>query len=166
MSRLVLVSVSAAALALVGCRAREITSLQRKEAASVASEAEFAVTMRDWKRAEGLYARAVELCPDAGDAWLNLGVVRVRLGDRGGARAAYKGALGAYEAALDREPANSEAVLRRVYVLVILGRDGEARRAVDKARAKYPDDWRLRNFVESKGVDRLVADPALKSVEP
>ena len=164
MSRLVLVS--AAALALAGCRAREITSLQRKEAASVASEAEFAVTMRDWKRAEGLYARAVELCPDAGDAWLNLGVVRVRLGDRGGARTAYKGALGAYEAVTRGAPANSEAVLRRVYVLVILGRVDEARNTVDRALAAHPDDRRLRSFAENKGMDRLLADPELKSLAP
>jgi tetratricopeptide (TPR) repeat protein len=158
--------VLAAALALAGCRAREITSLQRKEAASVASEAEFAVAMKDWRRAEGLYARAAELCPDVGGTWLNLGVVRVRLGDRNGARSAYKSALGAYEDAFNRDPSNSEALLRQVSVLVILGRADEARKVVDRARAKYPGDWRLREFAESKGVDRLVADPALKSVEP
>jgi len=162
-SRLVL---AAAALALAGCRPREITSLQRKEAANVLSEAEFAVTLHDWKRAEGLYAKAADLCPDDGNSWLNLGIVRMHLADRGGARSAYKSALSAYEAASDRNPANSQVVLRRAYVLVILGRAGEARRAVDRALAKYPEDWRLRNFVDNRGVDGLVSDPALKEVTP
>jgi len=163
-SRLVLVS--AAALALAACRPREITSLQRKEAANVVSEAEFAVAMRDWKRAEGLYSRAADLCPDSGETWLNLGIVRMRLENRTGARAAYKSALSAYEAKSELDPANSQAVLRRVYVLVILGRVGEARSAVDKARSRYPEDWRLRNFVQSRGVDGLLADPALKEITP
>ncbi len=163
-SRLVLVS--AAALALAGCRPRAITSLERKEGASVESEAEFAVTLRDWKRAEGLYVKATGLCPDTGDWWVNLGIVRMRLGDRAGARSAYKSAISASEAEYDRDGASSQAVLRRAYVLVILGRADEARAAVDRARARSPEDRRLRGFVESHGVDRLLADPDLKDISP
>ena len=74
----------AAALALCGCRHREITKLEREEAANMASEADFAVTVKEWSRAEGLYSKAAALCPDTGDLWLNLGVVRMRLGDHGG----------------------------------------------------------------------------------
>ena len=158
--------VLAAALALAGCRPKEITSLQRKEAANLVSEAEFAVTLRDWKRAEGLYAKAAVLCPDSGDYWVNLGICRIRLGDHDAARSAYKSALSAYEAACDREPANTQAVLHRAYVLVILGRADEARSAVDRARSKYPDDWRLRTFVERHGVDGFVSDPGLKDISP
>jgi|CZKI01.1.fsa_nt_gi tetratricopeptide (TPR) repeat protein len=157
---------SAAALALAGCRAREITSLQRMEAANVLSEAKFAVMMRDWKRAEGLYAKAADLCPDAGDSWLNLGMVRMHLDDRNGARSAYKSALSAYKADYDRDPANSQAMVRRAYVLVILGRTEEARAAVEKARSRRPEDWRLRSFVENHGVDGLLLDPGLKEITP
>jgi hypothetical protein len=57
-------------------------------------------------------------------------------------------------------------VLRRAYVLVILGRADEARSTVDRARARFPDDRRLRGFVGSEGVDGLVADPAVKSISP
>jgi tetratricopeptide (TPR) repeat protein len=163
-SRLVLVS--AAALVLAGCRGREITSLQRKEAASVESEAAFAVELHDWKRAEGLYAKAADLCPDTGETWVNLALVRMHLGDRPGARAAYQTALSAYEAQSDSAPADSKAVLRRAYVLVILGRADEARAAVEKARAKHPDDRRLRSFAESHGVDGMIADPGLKEISP
>ena len=161
-----LAPVLAAALALAGCRPREITSLQRMEAASIASEAEFAVNLSEWKRAEGLYAQAAGLCPDTGDLWINLGIVRMRLDDHPGARSAYKSALSAFEADCSRDPANSRAVLRRAYVLVILGRADEARSTVDRARARFPDDRRLRGFVGSEGVDGLVADPAVKSISP
>ena len=163
-SRLVLLS--AAALALAGCRPREITSRQRMEAANVLSEAQFAATLRDWKRAEGLYAKAADLCPDAGDSWLNLGMVRMHLDDRSGARSTYKSALSAYRADYDRDPANTQYVLRQAYVLVILGRAEEARSAVERARSKHPDDWRLRNFFENRGVDGLLSDPGLKEITP
>jgi tetratricopeptide (TPR) repeat protein len=164
MRRLALVL--AAALALAGCRPREITSLERKEAANVVSEAEFAVTLKDWKRAEGLYARAAQLCPDAGDPWVNLGMVRMHLGDRSAARSAYKSGLSAYEADYDLNPANTQDVLRRAYVLVILGRADDARSVVDKARAAHPDDRRLRGFMDNRGVDGLIATPGLKDISP
>ncbi len=42
------------ALGLAGCGPREVTPLQRKQGASLASEAVFAVSIRDYPRAEGL----------------------------------------------------------------------------------------------------------------
>src|SRR5271167_4308911 len=92
--------VLAVALALCGCHRKKITTLERDEAANMMSEADFAVTMKDWGRAEGLYAKAVGLCPDDGNAWVNLGIARMRLDNRAGARTAYKAALSAYGDAL------------------------------------------------------------------
>jgi tetratricopeptide (TPR) repeat protein len=155
-----------AAAALAGCRAKEITPIDRAESANDVSEAEFAVTMKDWPRAEGLFAKAVEVCPDEADNWLNLGAVRMRMHDNSGARSAYKSALSAYADAFERDPTNSAPLLRRAYVLVLLGRVDDARSLIDKARDKYPDDRELRNFVEMKGVDRMVADPNLKELSP
>jgi Flp pilus assembly protein TadD len=153
-------------LALCACRHKEITKLERDEAANAASEADFAVTVKEWSRAEGLFARAAALCPDTGDYWLNLGLVRMRLGNRDGARTAYKSALGAYKDAADLDPANSKAVIRRIYVLVVLGRADEARSVLDKARAKTPADRLLRSFSENDGLSKMIADPGLKSVSP
>lgn len=158
--------VLAAVVVLAGCRARQITKLERDEAANVTSEAEFAVTMKDWSRAEGLYAKAAELCPDQGETWVRLGVVRVRLHNSDGARGAYKSAIAAFKDDFKRDPANTASVIRCASVLVILGRVDEARSLVDKAYAKNPDDRRLRDFVQMKGVDRIVADPGLKAVSP
>ncbi len=90
----------------------------------------------------------------------------MRKNDRSGARSAYKSALSAYEDDCSRDPSNTQAVLRRAYVLVILGRPDEARSAITKARAKYPDDRLLRNFVENNGLNAMIGDPALKSISP
>jgi Flp pilus assembly protein TadD len=161
-----LASVLAAAVVLAGCRAKEISSIDRKEAANVVSEAEFAVTLKDWSRAEGLYAKAAGLCPDQGETWIGLGVVRMRLHNPSGARDAYKSALSAYGEDIKRDPANTVPVIRSASVLVLLGRTDEARSMVDKAFAQHPDDWRLKNFVEMKGVDKIAANPGLKEVSP
>lgn len=84
-----------------GLGKNKITDLQRKEAAHLASEAEFAMTLRDYARAEGTLAKVVELCPDTGPYWMNLGTARIRLGNRGGAKEAYQSALRAFAAAAD-----------------------------------------------------------------
>jgi hypothetical protein len=56
--------------------------------------------------------------------------------------------------------------MRAATVLVILGRPEEARSLVDKAYAKVPDDRRLKAFVEDRGLDRIMADPGVKSISP
>jgi Flp pilus assembly protein TadD len=158
--------VLAVGVVLAGCRAREITSIERKEAANVISEAEFAMTLKDWSRAEGLYAKAVALCPDQGETWTGLGVARMHLHNPSGARDAYKSALAAYRDAIKLDPSDSIPVIRSASLLVILGRTDEARSLVDGAFAKNPGDRRLKNFVEMKGVDKIAADPGLKEVSP
>jgi tetratricopeptide (TPR) repeat protein len=156
----------AAALTLSGCHRKEITKLERDQAADMVSEAEFAVTLKEWSRAEGLYANAVKLCPDVGDTWVNLGIVRMRQNDRGGARSAYKSALSAYKDEVALDPTHTMAVLHRAYVLVILGREDEARSVIEKAREGNPDDRTLRSFVENRGMEKMLADPGLKSLSP
>jgi len=158
--------VLAAVVVLAGCRAREITKHDRDEAANIVSEAEFALTMKDWPRAEGLYAKAAALTPDQGETWVRLGVVRVRLKNPGGAKDAYKSALSAFEDDFKKHPEKTGSVIRSATVLVILGRMDEARSLVDKAYAKNPDDRRLKTFVEMKGLDKIVADPGLKEITP
>lgn len=156
----------AAVLALTGCHRREITQLERDEAANVVSEAEFAATLKEWGRAEGLYAKAVQLCPDDADTWVKLGIVRMRLDDHGGARSAYKSALSAYKDYIALNPTRTQAVLHRAFVYAILGEADEARASIDKARSKNPDDRLLRSFVENGGIEKMLADPDLKNESP
>jgi len=90
----------------------------------------------------------------------------MHLGDRGGARSAYKSAVEAYRGASKLDPSNSNLVIKRVYVLVLLGRAEEARSVFEKARAGNPGDRVLRNFQENRGLDKMLSDPGLKSVTP
>ena len=156
----------AALLALSGCHRREITKLERDEAANLVSEANFAATLKEWSRSEGLYAKATALCPDNGDMWVNLGMVRMRLNDHSGARSAYKSALSAFKDEIASNPTHTQTILHRSYVLLILGDEAGARSEIEKARAKYPDDRLLRNFSENRGMEKMLADPDLKSLSP
>jgi tetratricopeptide (TPR) repeat protein len=166
-SRLLLTVCAAALLAVAGCKphAKEITSLQRKEAASLASEAQFALSVRDVARAEASLAKAAALCPDTGDYWLELGRCRVRLGQRGTAKDAYKSALDAYEGDAGRDAAlRTPSTLRQVYVLALLGRADDARALLAQAQKQSPDDRDLRAFAETKQIDQMLASPAFKEV--
>jgi Flp pilus assembly protein TadD len=147
-----------------GPRAKEITSLQRKEAASLASEAEFAMTLRDLPRTRALLTKVVALCPDDGQQWANLGAVCMRLGDRAHAKSAYESALRAHKDFARSEPLNTEPILQQVYVLALLGRVDEARKLLEKTRRKFPEDRAVRDFVEDKQLDRLLAAPSFKEV--
>lgn len=149
---------------LPGCGKKEISPLQRKQAANFVSEAEFAVTMRDFARAEALYVQATNLCPDTGAYWISLGTCRVRLGQREPARSAYQQALKAFESAASENKSDSEPALQQVYVLALLGRVDDARTLLAKLPARYPNDRNVRGFVEDKRLDRMVDDPQFKQL--
>jgi tetratricopeptide (TPR) repeat protein len=147
-----------------GAKKKEVTELQRKEADHFVAEAEFAMTMRDWARAEGLLAKATTRVPDNGVLWTSLGSMRVRLGNKAAARAAYESALKAYEeeAAADKTKADVEPWLKQVYVLALLGRTNEGRSLLDKVFKQFPNNRNVRAFVEGKQFDRMLADPIFK----
>lgn len=141
---------------------KEITELERKQAANFASEAQFAATLRDYSRAQGLFAQAADLCPDTGAYWLSLGSMHMRLSQRDEARAAYTKALGAFQAAAKKEKTDSEPALQQLYVLALLGRVDEARTLQKKLLDQYPNDRDVRAFVEGKRLDLIVNDPNFK----
>lgn len=144
--------------------AKEITSLQRKEAENLVTEADFAVSIRDLARAEGLLTKAVALARDTGDFWVNLGSVRMRLGNREGAKSAYESALGAYKQAAKAENAGGSPMLQEVYVLALLGKVDAARKLLDEAQKKFPADPGVRVFVQEKHLDQLLSDPKFKQI--
>jgi len=155
------------ALALAGgCKPKpkEISSLKRKEGAYLMSEAQYAITMRDYAHAEGELTKAVEACPDNGSYWISLGTVRVRLGKKGDAKSAYKTGLAAYQDLAKLDPKDVSAVLQQVYVLALLGRADDARALLAKLPERFPASREVRGFVESKQFDRILADPAFKEI--
>ena len=148
--------------ASVGCAKKEASPLQRKEAAHLVSEAQFAATVRDFARAENLLDQATKLVPDTGPYWLSLGSMRVRLGQKDSARTAYKSALVAFEAAANKDPKDTDAAIQQVYVLALLGRVDDARKRQEKLLSRYPDNHEVRAFVEQKRLDQLLNDPVYK----
>lgn len=147
-----------------GCGRKEITSLQRKEAANIVSEAQFALTLRDYARAEPLLAKAVAICPDMPEYWQSLGAVRRRLDNRSGAKQAYEQMLDASRDAYHRDAKNTDALLQQVYALALLGRVDDARDVLTKAQKDHPDDRVLSAFGDGKQLDRVLNDPAFKEI--
>lgn len=166
MKRFLVLIVAVAVLATSGCKPKpkEITQLQRKEAASLVSEAEFAMNLRDYARAEPLFQKATELCPDDGGYWLGLGINRRRLANMKGAKDAYEKASSAFREAYEADRTESESLLKAVYALALLGRIDDATKTLEKARKQDPADSRLRLFAENKQLERLVEEPSFKEI--
>ena len=153
-------------LLLGACRSKEsaITPLQRKEADNIVKEALFAITVRDYPRAQGLMDKAVQMVPDAPDYRVTLGTTHFRQGKREEAKAAYKAALEAYENLAKRNDNDAQSRLQQVYVLTLLGRVDEARAMLAKIASRYPADKDVRMFVDGKQIDQLLANPKFKEI--
>lgn len=159
-----LIGLAFMALLMAGCGKKEVSELQRKQADHLVAEAEFAITLRDWARAENLLAQASALVPDNGVVWTNLGSVRVRLNQKGAAKEAYLKALKAYEdeAAADKTKSDPEPWLKQVYVLALLGRTNDGRALLEKTARQFPGHRNVKAFVERKQFDAMLADPNFK----
>jgi len=159
----VLVGITALGGLAPGCgKPREqISERDRKEAAMLASEAQFAINVREWARAEGLLARTVQLAPNA-DTWVALGSARVRLGNKSGAKDAYQKALRAFEdeAAVDEK--RVEPWLGQITVLALLGKADASRALVTKAAKRFPTDARLKSLADPKQFEAMLSDPGFR----
>lgn len=151
------------ALGLAGCgpAGKVPTERERREAAQLASEAQFAVTLKDWPRAEKLYVQATAVHPD-GAYYLGLGAVRVRQGNRAGARDAYEAAIKSCEFDAKQNPKDPEPWIRHAYILAMLGRADEGRALLGKAEKRFGDNRRMRSFLESKQFDAMIGSPGFK----
>jgi tetratricopeptide (TPR) repeat protein len=153
-------------IAAAGCgpSRSSITAAQRKEAARVFQEGEFALTLRDLKRAEGLFEKAADACPDAGGYWMALGTTRMRLGKRSAAKAAYQKALDAFEDEATAARADSRPVIQQVVMLALLGRADDARGLVKKLPGRFPNDVAVTAFVSGRQLEEMLADPKFKEL--
>jgi tetratricopeptide (TPR) repeat protein len=150
----------------VACKPKPkpVTELQRKEAEHLAAEAGFALTLKDWPRADNLLSKAVQIVPDNGMYWLSLGSTRVRAGNKPGAKAAYEGALKAFEREANTEAGKKDPDpwLKQMQTLALLGRVDDARKMLEKTAKQFPDNRTVRAFIDGKQFDRMIADPAFK----
>jgi tetratricopeptide (TPR) repeat protein len=151
------------ALAISGCgpTGKVPSERERREAAQLASEAQFAVNLKDWSRAEKLYVQATSLHAD-GAYYLGLGAVRIRQGDRAGAKQAYESAIKSCEFDARQSPKDPEPWIRHAYLLAMLGRIDDGRALLEKAEKKFPDNRRLRTFRESRQFETMINSPGFK----
>lgn len=166
MSRLILVSLTMvfSGLVLSGCsKKQEITALQRKQAAALASEAEFAITIRDLARAEDLIRQASVLCPDDGSYWMALGNLSKRNGKTTEARKAYEQCVAVYAAAYKEMPTNGNLLMRQMYAEALLGHADKARALIKKAREKHPQDKEIMAFDDAT-FERMLSNPNFKEM--
>jgi Flp pilus assembly protein TadD len=155
MKRTLHVCLAALALAAAGCKDKP---------AQNASEAEFAVQIRDFTRAEGLLAKAVELDSESPRLWIQLGTVRKRLDNKSGARKAYEKALSLLEAAYKRDPKEIAPLFGQMEVCVLLGKPDDAKKILEKARKTHADDLELKAFIAQNMLEAMIADPQVKAM--
>ena len=164
MKRAVLFHLSFLLVLVSGCTKKiEVTSLQRKEAAALVSEAEVAITIRDFPRAETLMQQAVKLCPDNGSYALSLGNILVKTGKKPEAKKVFSSALQAYQAAYKADPTDGSLLMRQMYVQALLGQGDEARKLLRKAKDKHPKNSEVSGFSEN-ALEQMLADPGFKAM--
>lgn len=139
---------------------REVSRVVAAEAETYMSDAMFALQIKDFARAEQSLAKAVKLRDDIPDWWVNLGIARKRLGQKGDAKSAYKKALALHEKAYDKSK-DPRFVDGQIYLLLLLGEEKEARSLLDKAIRNHPDSQDLLRFRDAKGIDLLLRDPRI-----
>ena len=151
-------------IAVFGCtRRKEVTERDRKEVAYLLSEAQFAMTMREWARAEGLLVKAVAVVPK-GDSWLSLGGVRMRLKNRAGAKEAYQSALKAFEYEAAQNNKVSEPWLKQAFVLGLLGRKSDSQAVIARAAKIFPNDPNVRALTDPKELERMFSSQKFKDM--
>jgi tetratricopeptide (TPR) repeat protein len=148
-----------------GCKpkAASLTPLQRKQAASLASEADFAVAMKNLPRAETLYRQALEFGPDTPMYWQNLGVIQRKQGNLKGARSAYERALALYVDE-DKRDKKSESLAQQVWLLSLLGRGPEVEKLVKRAQADHPNDPLIRQLADPKKWEAMRRSPDFQAI--
>ncbi|MBL9186128.1 MAG: tetratricopeptide repeat protein [Opitutaceae bacterium] len=164
MMKFVLVS-AVAALLVAGCKpaVQPLSERDRSAAAALSSEASFAMNLREWDRAEKLLLQAIKITP-APEFYHNLGSVRMRAGNRAGAKDAYQSAIDACERLFAADKANTGLLLKKVQLLALIGRRDEARAFLAKIDKDYAKDPAVRAFVDGKRLDEVMASPLFKEI--
>lgn len=158
-------TLGALALFSTGCSPAQKTLSERdmKEAKALSSEAQFAMNLREWPRAEKLLLDAIKISPEA-VFYHNLGSTRMRMGNRSGAKEAYQSAIDACDRMVAANPKNTDAMLKKVQLLALVGRVGDARELAKKIEKDFSVDPAVRAFIDGKALDNLVASPTFKEI--
>ncbi|CAM2991612.1 tetratricopeptide repeat protein [Rariglobus hedericola] len=155
----------AALLVSAGCskKPKEVPAAIKAEAATLMSEAQFAMQIREYSRAEELTQRALKLRDDVPEYWVSLGMVRRKQDNKDGARKAYKHAL---ELHIDRYKADKkpEELAQQAFVLGLLGKTEDAVKLLEKGLKEYPDSDIMKKMADPRGLQRTFKSPEFKDL--
>jgi tetratricopeptide (TPR) repeat protein len=163
MKRILFAVACAAALLLAGCSKKEADPAVEAEARMLASEARFAMQIREFKRAEELMQRAIDLHDGQPEYWVTLGMARRRQDNISGARKAYEKAFSMHKARYKDEK-NPEELAQQAFVLALLGRAGDALKLLEKGVKDHPDSAALKKMADPRGLPRTFQNPEFKAL--
>lgn len=163
MKRPLSVLVCASALLFAGCSKKEVSPAVEAEAKMLVSEAQFAMQIREFKRAEELVQRAIDLRDDLPEYWTSLGMARRRQDNLSGARKAYEKALGMHASRYkkDKKP---EELAQQAFVLALLGRVPDALKLLEQGVKDHPDNAALKKMADPRGLPRTFQSPDFKAL--
>lgn len=141
-------------LCVAGCANR--APLANDRAQNLADRAAQAFLDEEYKKARSLSEEAVRLRPDFAEAWVLHGKSCVLEGDAASARESYERALRLHAQRYRMNSDDTSQLVQQVYILLLLGRDAEARALLAQGLEAHPADERL--TLLSSGMDNLLAD--------
>jgi len=135
----------------------------KAEATTLTSEAQFAMQINEFARAEELMQRALKLREDMPEYWVTLGMARRKQDNKEGARSAYKTAL---EMHADRykEDHQVEQLAQQAFVLALLGRGTEANALLAQGLKDHPDDPVMKKMADPRGLPRTFKTEEFKAL--
>jgi tetratricopeptide (TPR) repeat protein len=163
MSRPLSIICCVALLLVTGCSKKEVSPAAKSEAAMLVSEAQFAMQIREFKRAEELVQRAIDLREGQPEYWVTLGMARRRQDNKPGARQAYEKALGMHQARYKADKAPEE-LAQQAFVLALLGRTGDAVKLLEKGLKDHPDSAAYKKMADPRGLPRTFQSPDFKAL--
>jgi tetratricopeptide (TPR) repeat protein len=165
MKRLLALFTCAVLVLSAGCskKSMEVSAAVKAEAASLASEGQFAMQIREYSRAEELFRRALKLRDDVPEYWVSLGMALRRQDKKEGARKAYKEALGLH-AARYKEGNEPEQLSQQAFVLALLGRAEEALKLLQQGLKDHPESPVMKKMADPRGLPRTFQSEDFKSL--
>ena len=122
----------------------------------LASQASQAILAKDHAKARSLLEQAVRAEPDFAEGWVGLGNACALLMDTPAARKSYERAVRLHAERYRMTPRDAGQLQQQAYVLLLLGRETEARDLLAQGMKSHPGDQQLDAF--SKVVDGLLSD--------
>ena len=139
---LVVVVVSILCLAGCGDSGPEVAD----RAQVLAGQAAEAFNAGDYSEARSLSREAVTRKPDFAEAWVGHVMACAAMQDGGCALDSYERALQLHAQRYRENPDDANQLQQQVYVLLLLGRDAEARALLTQGLERHPEDRQLALF--------------------